>query len=315
MREAKAHIANNEILEAINVIKSDFPMNRGQEEDLIFIESAFIELSRKEKRGTLNQDQIEIRQARVKQALLDLLNNKFDKKQSNLAKKINKRKIDRNQNIIITILSILVISSIALLSFDYFSKPNQSTKDYNTIVENLVAIDFIGDVYIDYKDAYINDLDHKLPEIRSKAKGIRKRLDLISNDKLELHGIIYKYIGLTLCNKVLALTTKSDKEAIRFSTLMLENVEHGQKAISKINSVEDEGYKEALHEWVLTEEHNIRFKVNKLIGFAANFKAGGQIEESQMVTLLKELDADYILEKQNYEIYPIIIWLRNYLKN
>ena len=79
-------------------------------------------------------------------------------------------------------------------------------------------------------------------------------------------------------------------------------------------AIDDEAYKQELHQWIQDEKHATRLAVNKFIATAVNYKAGGSASEEEVKVLLAALDEDNVLERENYQIYPIVKWVRKHLK-
>ena len=95
---------------------------------------------------------------------------------------------------------------------------------------------------------------------------------------------------------------------------MLVHIEQAEEAIGLINAIDDEAYKQELHQWIQDEKHATRLAVNKFIATAVNYKAGGSASEEEVKVLLAALDEDNVLERENYQIYPIVKWVRKHLK-
>jgi len=176
-------------------------------------------------------------------------------------------------------------------------------------------------IYNEYKDVYIHGqlIDSSETEIfkvkratvRKETKQLVRDLNRVEDDSIMLHSKIYKYMGLMVSNKILALTSFRPTDQITYTKRVFRHVDSLDGFITtKIDQIKDVEYQEEMQEWINFEEHENRIFLNKFICMALNLKAEGETKKEDLIVLYNKMEHDDdILKQKGYHIYPIIKWL------
>ena len=285
-------------------------------EELIVIKAENTKTNNLIRTNQISDERAQIRLNRTHAAIISLLS-KLEKKE-NIIKGINKQPEKKKFNLAIGIIMLLLVI-IALIYYDQFTENEEDLSnieaveiDKNERIGDLVVEELGIEIYPNYRDVYLHNIKTKTFEVRQKTKALINQLELIKDEDLEIHSKIYKYIGLTISNKILTLTASvSDStERIKYSSKSIISALKAEQLIDEIAYLGDEEYKAQLREWVDTEKHENRILVNKFISMAANYRAKGVVSKEEVITCFRKLAEDAIITEEGYNIYPIINWLQ-----
>lgn len=194
--------------------------------------------------------------------------------------------------------------------------------DDNETVMQLVVYELGLTIYDKYKNVYLHGqfsdprdaqvFKKKKEDVRVKTKQLIDNLNLVKDDNIELHSKFYKYIGLLVSDKILALTTDDKAAKIDYTTKAFGHVNKLNDYLKEVNELpnSERAFQMDMLEWIQEEEHKSRIHLNNFICMAVNHQAGGEIKAGEIKNYHKKMTKEKnILKDKGYHIYPIIKWL------
>jgi len=307
-KKVQGLISDGKTISALQMLKEKFVgKNNPALNEVIIIMGEFEELNRRTRINAISENELQVRINGINSSILILLEKHFSSK---IPDNTEIRKTKKGF-LFISVVTALTLSLLLFISYK-FCNPDTVNKiivDRNDIITALVENKLGDSIYQEYRLVYLQGVEIKRYGVLDGTKSLIVQLEEHRDEDLEMHGKIFKHIGLMISNKIMCLLTSSKQEQIDYSNKALFHADKSESLINAIQNLEDEEYRNDLTNWVTENKHLTRVAINKFIASAINFKSGGTVSVSTLKENFNRVSNNDILVNEGYRIYPIVKWL------
>jgi len=305
-RTIQGLISEGKSKNALQMLKERFTIeNNPALNEVVIIMGEVEELNRLLRINSISDGVFQVRINGVNSSILKLIENY----ESNPITGSNVKTQNKNKFLFISIGLTLLIAISCICFFKYFNSNdliNQDEVDKNEIVTNLVEHKLGDSIYQEYRLVYLQGVEIKRYGVLHDTKDFIIRLEEFKDDDLEIHGKIFKHIGLMISNKIICLLTSSKSEQIDYSNRAISHANQSESLINSIQNIGEKEYRDELANWVSENKHLIRISINKFIASAVNYKAGGTVSVSSLKENFNQVANNDMLVNEGYKVYPIV---------
>jgi len=162
-----------------------------------------------------------------------------------------------------------------------------------------------------FEKSYLRGIEENDFDLIGNSELIISNLKKFGDEELNITSQIYKYFGLAICCKIIALATKSEKHQIEYANQCIENSKKGLSLVSAIEegniSIEDKEIKQQVIQWLVTDD--IKENLQALILISSCIKKSKKdptVGKNEIQSLIVSLTHNDFLKKEGYSEYPII---------
>lgn len=162
-----------------------------------------------------------------------------------------------------------------------------------------------------FEKSYIGHIGRNDIDLITESNLVIKKLEGISNDNLTITSKIYKYYGVSMCYKIIALSTLDKSHQNENTNKIIDQSKKGLELISKINNgsikFKNEQISADINEWLIQEKMEENLCVLVLI--ANCIKKENNVSDFnaiEMQSMLSKLSANEFLKKEGLDKYPIL---------
>jgi hypothetical protein len=248
---------------------------------------------------------------KIKSSLLEICNSSSDIIQGNKAH--SKPTKDNNKYLALLGLTLFIIA--AVLIYLNFNKTNEDPTFSYTVADEKIGIVISENIGLNlhpiFEKSYLRGVEETNFDLIKNSELIISELQEFDNAELNISSLIYKYFGLAICYKVIALTTKSDQHQVECANKCIEN---SKKALSLVTAIEqgdapisNKEIKQQISQWLLSDNIKENLQTLILIGNCIKkSKRDPTVDESEIQLLIASLARNNFLKKEGYAEYPIV---------
>ena len=273
--------------------------------DLVILKNEFEALNQQIRTHTISETKAQRGKNKINASILELA-------EMSTTTTHNPAPAPQKKNMPPWVLGMLLLLLVAAISWYLIPSKEDPSEAFQTPeIEKLVSQDLGLTIYPDYEDVYLHGKSDKWYNVRTSTKKLIDDLKAVGDDKLQLPSRIYKYLGLLISYNILATTSQEDNERISYSKQAIECATLAEEATKEVPNIKDVAYQKKVRDWIYDKDDNKYTNIieNKLIAFAVNNRAGGDIKEKDIKDLYRDLAEDNILVADGYDLYPIVQWL------
>ena len=162
-----------------------------------------------------------------------------------------------------------------------------------------------------FEKSYLRGIEENDFDLIGNSELIIADLTKYEDKQLNITSQIYKYFGLAICYKVIALTTKSEKHQIEYANKCIDNSKKGLNIVTAIEqgsiSIEDKEVRQEISKWLVTDDIKENLQALMLIGNCIKkSKKDLSVDDNEIQSLIVSLSQNDFLKKEGYSEYPIV---------
>jgi hypothetical protein len=162
-----------------------------------------------------------------------------------------------------------------------------------------------------FEKSYLRGIKDNDFDLIGQSELIISNLEKFEDEELNITSRIYKYFGMAICCKVIALTTKSEKHQIEFADRCIGNSKKGLTIVEDIEKgnilIEEKDIKQQITQWLVTDDVKENLQALILIGNCIKKSNNDStVDENEIQSLIVSLAQNDFLKKEGYSEYPIV---------
>lgn len=253
---------------------------------------------------------------KIQSSLLEICNSTSGATQKNGIQKNEESSKPKkgNKKWLITLgLTLSIIASV-LVYLSFFRAKEEFNFSY-TEADEKVGITISENIGLNlhpiFEKSYLRGTKENDFDLIKNSELIISDLEKFENKELNITSQIYKYFGLAICYKVIALTTKSEKHQIEYANQCIENSKKGLSIITAIEQgnipIAKKEIKQQITQWLVTDNIKENLQALILIGNCIKkSKNDSTVDENEIQSLIVSLAQNDFLKKEGYSEYPIV---------